>query len=618
MDVFFVLSGYLMTGILLANSERKKVLAPFYAARIRRIVPALLAVIIATFAGAWFLTLPQDFNALASHSASSILFVSNLHYYFEASYFGAYFYENLLLHTWSLSVEWQFYLLYPFVILAWSRYAKHRVSLTAYLVALFALSFFYSSYLLGTGNTSGSFYLPFSRTWQMLAGGIVYGLASPANGNCGATQQRRQKVIYELAGFALIALSFFFAEGQLWAGPYALIPVIGAALILYANNQQSKLTGNLLAQALGKWSYSIYLWHWPIAAYLMQFDAMTPQSAFLGFTASIALGWLSYVLIEQPPRKWLQSQPFAYSFVFYGLAVVLVVFLAFKVTTNKGYPQRFSPDVLALAEVSNDRNPYMSECLGSGNTPVTGCVLGGGDKVGAIVIGDSQASSTATAVVEAGARHGLSTLVWTYNDCPTALTVRSTTSPNYHCASENRRGIELIKEQYKNVPVFVINRASEHIFGPTELPPTRQPAKYVRTPYATRNEAYQKEFANELKQTACLIAETNPVYMLRPTPEFTSSVPATMARAAMSGEQRRLALSKDTYHQRHAVIWSMQDSARAKCNIQTLSPLPYLCEGSTCYGDKNGLPIYYDADHLTENGNKLLVPLFDKALKNHF
>ncbi|EFO3556283.1 acyltransferase, partial [Escherichia coli] len=172
-DVFFVISGFLMTGIIVKRiSENKFSLIGFYLDRTRRIVPALCALCAVLIVVCWFFLIPVDFETLGKHVSSSVTFLSNIVYYNEINYFDASAKEKWLLHTWSLSVEWQFYIIYPIIILALSK--SLSISSVKKILILLLFASFASSVYLSNINQASSFYLLHSRAWEMLAGGLVY------------------------------------------------------------------------------------------------------------------------------------------------------------------------------------------------------------------------------------------------------------------------------------------------------------------------------------------------------------------------------------------------------------------------------------------------------------
>lgn len=290
-DVFFVISGYLMTSIIVKGLEKNAFSTfGFYLARAKRIIPALAVLCIALLIYGWIWLLPVDYKDLAKHVASSISFLSNFIYLRESGYFTTGSLEKWLLHTWSLSVEWQFYIVYPLILLAFKKIwglKKVLEFVSILLIATFAASVSYTY-----SSPESAYFMFYSRAWEMLAGGLIFLLP-------GVSANKLQQVL-KYSGFALVFFGLFYANDEIpWPGYAALFPVAGTALIIFAN-AKSFVIDNRVMQWLGKISYSVYLWHWPIVVQLSYLGYSGDYFfASVGILISIVLGYLSYVLIEQ-------------------------------------------------------------------------------------------------------------------------------------------------------------------------------------------------------------------------------------------------------------------------------------------------------------------------------
>lgn len=294
-DVFFVISGYLMTGMIVPHVEAGNFsLLGFYLARARRIVPALAALCCAAIVTGWLVLLPRDFAALGSHVASALLFVSNIVFNREAGYFDIAPYDKWLLHTWSLSVEWQFYMLYPAAVMILFRIAGMRL-VKAAIVGGCVASLLLSAYATVRWPTSAFYLLP-TRAWELLAGGIVflYPVSLPA----------RAMKLLEVVGLSIIGYSCLrFSHLDKWPGHLAATPVLGSMMVLWARQNESVFTANRASKLIGAWSYSIYLWHWPIVVGLHYLGTASSSMWIVGaIVSSIMAGWASFVLIESANR----------------------------------------------------------------------------------------------------------------------------------------------------------------------------------------------------------------------------------------------------------------------------------------------------------------------------
>ncbi|MDX1697202.1 MAG: acyltransferase, partial [Thiohalobacterales bacterium] len=291
-DVFFVISGFLMTAIIFSGIEAGTfTLSGFYLARARRIVPALAVVCIALLVFGWFWLAPHHYEAIGKNAGASILFFSNLIYNRAGGYFASPAEENWLLHTWSLSVEWQFYLIYPILLTLLYKYSRDfRRNAYIALVVITLASAGYSLYKTETDPVDAFFILP-TRFWELVAGGLVYLY----------TSRPGRSLNTEYHGLFLILLSIFlFNDDTGWPGILAIVPVTGTCLVILSVRQESIWTCNRFAQAIGRWSYSIYLWHWPLVVGIRYFGVMNdPLWLSFAVVASILLGALSYTFVEQ-------------------------------------------------------------------------------------------------------------------------------------------------------------------------------------------------------------------------------------------------------------------------------------------------------------------------------
>ncbi|MBM7037287.1 acyltransferase family protein [Vibrio ulleungensis] len=290
-DVFFVISGYLMTGIIVSRLEEQRFhLLGFYGARAKRIIPALLALclVLFIFGNAFFN--PLDLQTLNKHISSSLLFFSNFVYLTESGYFNGASHSKWLLHTWSLSVEWQFYILYPIVLAILSRYVSIRA--IKFIVLIFTPIAFAISMAITHFLPLESYFLFPSRAWQMMLGGVAFLFPLPTR------ISMFTRSVMEKAGVAAIVFAcFILSKNEIWPNSFALVPVGGAYLVILANNSQSFVLNNKVSQALGLWSYSIYLWHWPIV--VLGYFLESKLLAYLGIPLSLVLGFLSYSMIEK-------------------------------------------------------------------------------------------------------------------------------------------------------------------------------------------------------------------------------------------------------------------------------------------------------------------------------
>jgi peptidoglycan/LPS O-acetylase OafA/YrhL len=302
-DIFFVISGFLISTILIGNLRRGRFsLAEFYGRRVRRIFPALLLVLIASEALGWFTLLADEYQQLGRHIAGGAGFVSNFVLWGESGYFDSAAESKPLLHLWSLGIEEQFYIVWP--LLLWAAW-KSRVNLLLATAAIGLASFALNMATVGD-DTIAAFYSPQTRFWELLVGA---GLAcAAAHKNPAATPGGGSANALSLAGAALIVsgIALIDKERQ-FPGGWAVLPTAGAALVIAAG-PRAWLNRAVLANRVLVWfgliSFPLYLWHWPLLSFARILEAAPPSRGMriAAIAASIGLAWLTFKLIERPVR----------------------------------------------------------------------------------------------------------------------------------------------------------------------------------------------------------------------------------------------------------------------------------------------------------------------------
>lgn len=297
-DVFFVISGYLITSNIIDTLRRDYFsLLGFYARRVRRIFPALAVVLLACLAVGWFELFFDEYRLLGRHVAAGAYFVSNLLLWSEVGYFDTAADRKPLLHLWSLGVEEQFYIAYPIILWAIFRFKTRPLPI---LIALGAISFIYSA-LEAAPNSPSAFYSPFSRFWQLNVGGILACLGTSLTRQI----ERRSSILALMGLLAIFCASIGLSQQSAYPGLYALAPTLGAGLVLWTGTRGSIVRSFLRARPLvwiGLISYPLYLWHWPLLAFTKIFGYSSPSSRGLAIGASFLLATATYQLIERPIR----------------------------------------------------------------------------------------------------------------------------------------------------------------------------------------------------------------------------------------------------------------------------------------------------------------------------
>lgn len=367
-DVFFVISGFLITSILVQDIETGCFsITRFYERRVRRILPALVFMIATIVIVAIFLYGPTKLNELGRRLISVALFVANMDYYLLLDYFGPNANEQELLHTWSLAVEEQFYLFYPpllFMLLTFGSIRYFRLAL----IAVGVLSFFLACY--GVMHfRSATFYLLPTRAWELVVGCLLATRIFPLVGH------RTASVLATIGFGAILVAMIFYSVETSFPGASALLPCLGTGAVIYAGqcSQQTSVLKFLSSAPLvgvGLISYSLYLWHWPLLVmpeYYLNRQLNTVEALFC-VTAALALALFSWKFIEQPfrnrpgKRGHANSSSVARPLLVGSASLMIVVALGGSFVLTNGLPQRVSPSVLRAEAAASDTQEVV-DCI---------------------------------------------------------------------------------------------------------------------------------------------------------------------------------------------------------------------------------------------------------------
>jgi peptidoglycan/LPS O-acetylase OafA/YrhL len=452
-----------MTGLVISGLEKGNFsILSFYMARSRRILPALLVLCAVLLILGWWLMPAADYKALSALSASSVTFLSNIKFWLEAGYFDNASHDKWLLHTWSLAVEWQFYLILPVVLsIIWKVLPGRKVASWA-IVFGFLVSFALCVALTPTKPTGSFFMLP-TRAWEMLAGGLVYLFAS------GLTINVWRRRALEAIGLVTIAVSIgIFEASSAWPGWRAGLPVVGTMLVLFAARDKSLMTGNVLVQWLGTRSYSLYLWHWPITVALRYLDVFTqPVAVLMGLVITCLLGDASYRLVETHSGEYLRKLPQLRGFGLVLSCVALVAGLSGVVYSNNGFIDRFGQEIEIVSREQFNKNTLYIRCMPSAGAESPSCMYGG-DKLKVILIGDSHANAVVTALSKA-LPLSFGVMEWTYAACPFLIGAHGT---NFQVKNKCSEFVDWVTTQLKSIPedipVVILNRYAQYALGQNE------------------------------------------------------------------------------------------------------------------------------------------------------
>jgi peptidoglycan/LPS O-acetylase OafA/YrhL len=471
-DIFFVISGFLITGLITSGlRDGSFSLLDFYARRIRRIFPALAIVLAVSLVAGWFVLFPADYENLGEHVAAGAAFVANFTLLRDAGYFDAPAELKPVLHLWSLGIEEQFYMLWPALLLL-TRSWRHGSLVLACMV--FAASFSWNVLLTGA-NPVAAFFLPTTRFWELMVGCIL--ALSPPKGALSwlATGPRKGNgfAICDAASLVgavlVVAGTLLVSRGRSFPGWWALLPTIGAALLIAAGpgalvNRQ--LLSRSLAVQLGLISYPLYLWHWPILAFIRHYHFKEPPDLMRwgGILLAVVLALATYHFVEKPIRR---GAPIATKSLGAALAMALIACSGAAVFVSRGYEQRFPSEIavlfrdqdnvakvfigsgLCVRTAHQDRFEFTRDCARSPNTVYQ-----------IVVWGDSHGSNVARGLAEIEqSRPNIQVIFFNTVGCPPIPSYTYTYPTNPDCPAANKVAIGKIEQMKPDIVILAGNWA---------------------------------------------------------------------------------------------------------------------------------------------------------------
>lgn len=594
-DVFFVISGYLITTIILGEYARGEFsLARFYERRAKRILPALFFVLICSSIAAWFLLLPGAFEDFSKSLMTAALSVSNFYFLKKNDYFAPDAAEVPLLHTWSLGVEEQFYMLFPLLFL-------FRLSFRTIFIAVAALAVtsLVASQIGSERFPSANYYLLPTRAWEILAGSLCafYGFG----------QQRRANGALAMLGLVLIVGSILaFDTTTRVPSVIALLPVGGAALFLLHASRHN-LAGKLLALTplvwLGRISFSAYLWHQPVFAFwrIKNLDPPTPAIMSGLIVVVFILAALSWHFVEQPFRHLRVSLRRVVTSVTASV-VIIVGFGAWGV--QEGLPFRLPPEVAKLVETTN----WSSKCLfqvfdGIPALPAQKCMFNtqGAQRTYAMW-GDSISAAITPAVRDELQEQGVGVVQLTHGFCAPIIGVWNARHERAaNCDIFNRRAMEYLLES--DVDTVVLSASWVNFFNADYM--------YVDGVERQGSAIAVVDMARNLKSTIdSLEKDGKRVLIVYPTPRFKKSVAEVMATHIIKGDTTPdFAYPHTLFKAETKRAYDVLDAAATGGVVKVL-PEAIFCgqvESEQCYFARDGVAYIADKSHYTLTGAHMIV-----------
>lgn len=593
-DVFFVISGYLITTIISKEMlEDRFSIAAFYSRRIRRILPALLSVVAASFVAGYFILMPGDYQSMGWQATTAVLGVSNFYFLRNTGYFDQAADLLPLLHTWSLGVEEQFYLLWPILLAIIVRFSpKSPRPVIVALLAIMAISF--TAACLGVAeNPQATFFLPHARAWELALGALL--VFAPK-------LTARWAQVSSALGLMLIAGSALtLTSGDPFPGINALPPCLGAALVVWPGLQTS-IAARLLSfeplRQIGLASYSIYLWHWPLVVFYRHYnlgDMPTESIAALLLIVSVGLGFLSLRFIERPFRT--MRLPSFRTIVTGGAGSSVVAASGFALAAADGLPMRLDSKFRAMES---------REVMWS--WPCNLAALEGLDKKVCIFGADWETSTDRMFLWGDSHAVHFSPIMNTvltprqsvalYIGCPASM------GGSYH---RNRVDIPSYRDRCIDTRVDVLDFLQANPDVKTVVLAGMWEADYLTKDDDTQSRFGPTNFYNALSETLDAIRAPDRKILLvsnfaRYTFDPTGCVFATSSLWRTSCPADALTLSKEVYDEQTAELDKVFTRLEEERNdVTVIFPGANMCASGVCQTEINGEFLYRDDNHIRRN-----------------
>lgn len=596
-DVFFVLSGFLISSLILRDIKRETFsLVNFWERRVRRIFPAL-AVTIAVTLAAGLLLLPHDFQELAESAVASVFSIANVYFWTNTGYFQASAETMPLLHMWSLSVEEQFYVFHPFLLVVLCRYTSTMtmfyvlcfLSLLSLLVAWYAVIY----------HPSVAFYLLPTRLWELLLGTLISIGIFDFSWSPAAMGRKLTNSIQVLGIFAILVPVFLYSPSTPFPGIAAIPPCIGTALLIWVFQTEKGLIYRFLEspgmRGIGKISYSLYLWHWPILAYVRYWNVAPELSVLtsaLAFAASFIFGYLSYRFVETPFRKKSILETKRSVFCVAGLSALCLVGSGLGIIYMHGFPSRFSDQTLHFANAFSSKQ-VSNVTLSDLRTENVLQLVESSDsqKEALLVWGDSHAKAICPVLKNLGMQSNTTVHAITHTGTPPLLNYvgKGEFSMKDQTTVWNKEVLKLVAANTKIRRVILVARWDQSIGSDVEGAAAIEGLRLV---------------CETLKRLG------RKTYILLQVPTHPTDVPKHLARQTIFGfPVESVSVSKDdclSVKVNQMIVERLHETATI------LDPQPFFLDSSQTRfrAAVDGDSLYKDRHHLSEDGALLLENLF--------
>jgi peptidoglycan/LPS O-acetylase OafA/YrhL len=594
-DIFFVLSGYLISTIILAGLEKGKFsLSDFYARRVKRIFPALFLVLVTTLAMGWITLIPNEFKALGKHALAGSAFVSNFAFWFEAGYFDASATSKPLLHLWSLAIEEQFYLFWPFTLYALHRWGRATIR---WILVLLTVSLVFNLWLV-RHDLNAAFYNPLARFWEMMMGATLAAMHVKKIFAADLLPNRLKHLNFigpqwlTTAGATLLALVLIRLNPECrFPGWWAFVATLGTCLMIAAGKEgwfNRYVLSSKPMVWIGLISYPLYLWHWPLLSFAHIRNGAQPsdhvQWQWVG--ASFLLAWLTYLLVERPIRFGVLKNKRFVTLLLCG-SIAGTAAAGYAVQVKEGFPGRF-PSLLSTLLSKGGRDAIVDgwredSCVLDFNIPPTAykplCVeekrrplvfIWGDSHAGSLYPGFKALQDSGKYEFGIGQRAGAI--------CPPVLGI----DPRPMCAAINNDTIRVIRETVPEIVILYAWWHEEKVHG-----------------------RYYDMYKLEATVAEIKKAGVKRIILLGAVPYWKEDLPQILLKVARQGggiKNPPLRLGEEYLDPWVRAATNEMRARSAAMGIEFISGMDFFCNKQGCLtrmSENASEPLSYDYGHLT-------------------
>jgi peptidoglycan/LPS O-acetylase OafA/YrhL len=624
-DVFFVISGFLISKILFKSIDREEFsLSDFYVRRVKRIFPALLVVLISSFVIGWFVLLGGEYKQLGKHIAGGAGFISNLILWGESGYFDSSAETKPLLHLWSLGIEEQFYIIWPLVLyFSW----KIRLKFLGVIIFLAALSFFLNVKGVQSDSTA-AFYSPQTRAWELLSGSLLAWLFLYKKDECAdwffkvdgilvkflfKGDVKACRIVFPNVASALgcLLLGFGFwwiSKSSSFPGVWAVVPVLGALLVI-ASGPSSWINSNILSNKFAVWfgliSFPLYLWHWPLLSFARIVESGEPDRniRIAAVVISVVLAWLTYKIVERPFRYGGYQKSKVTILIFSMIAVGSLGLLTYE---RDGFPFRLK-SMHDVNEMISNPLPFVDgfscgELAPELSELKTRCKLSKDKEPSILFVGDSHANHYRNAVWDNFSNDSVMII-----NVPSCLPFSNDDFLTGECEDNYYSVLEYLKRN-QSVKTVVLSGYWEYLmsggFG--------ESGENWRVAKEPTNENIESFKDNAGHFISSVISAEKDVLLLKDVPNFDFNIERCFDNRPFRITSGRIiddcSIDEAVFLTRLAPYDAViEDLLNTFPSVDTYNPRKLFCKEGRCMASDGHLPYYYNSDHVNKHGASMVI-----------